>query len=136
MDIVESQFANMHIYRDELSLGSVWLTPVSVSARYHLTVWEEIKPYVSLGGSYMWFSKSDPGWATDKVTYKGGLGVRFAVGVNYEISDKLFVNAEVFTQFSDRCNVDLDFTKSIKWDLKTQVTPHNMGLTVGVGYRF
>ncbi len=136
MTIVESQFENMHIYRDELSVGSVWLTPVSLSVGYHLRLWEDVVPYVSLGGSYMFFGKSDPGWAADKVTYKGGLGGRFAIGTDYKITDNLYINGELFTQLSDRCNVNLDFSKSIKWDLKTQVRPHHIGLTFGIGYRF
>lgn len=136
MDMVEGNYPNMKIYRYELSVGNVWIAPISLSVRYHLTKFNKIVPYALAGGSYTLFTNADPGWGADKVTYQNTWALHFGIGADYNITDRWFINAEVRKFFSNRSTVDLDFSKTMNWQIKTQVQPNLLNFTAGFGYRF
>lgn len=120
------------------NIGSVWLLPPTLTAQYHVTQlgdWtgeralRKIKPYFGVGVNYTMFFNEDAG-DFDSISYEDSFGLALQAGVDIEITDGLYVNADV---------------KYIM--METDWSINNGGLTgsadinplivgVGVGYRF
>ena len=136
MDMVNGDYSNIDLYRYELELGSVWMTPLSLSAQYHLTLWNKIIPYASVGATYVLFTNVDPGWAAKEITYANVPAINLGIGVDYNLTDCWFINMEVLQFFADRSDINIDFTNSTDWTIETQLQPKTLNITMGLGYRF
>lgn len=136
MDMVNGDYSNIDLYRYQLELGSVWMAPLSLSAQYHLTLWDKIIPYASVGATYVLFTNVDPGWAAKEISYTNVPAINFGIGVDYNLTDRWFINMEVRQFFSDRSGVNMDFTNSTDWTLEAQLQPQTLNVTMGLGYRF
>lgn len=136
INMVNGDYANIGLYRNDLELGHVWITPISISIRYHFTDLGKVTPYVSAGGAYLFFTDNDPGWAAQSITYQNRPAIPIAIGADFYLSENWFVNAEVQKLFTDNSDVTVDFMNSIEWELKSQIKPQPINVTMGIGYRF
>lgn len=91
---------------DGQNLGSVSLIPPTLSLQYHF-YHKNFKPYIGAGLNYTIFYGEEAG-DLDAISYENELGYVLQAGIDYNLSDKWFIN--------------LDFKKIF---LKTEVTPNN-----------
>ncbi len=91
---------------DGTDLGSVSILPPTLSLQYHF-YYKNFKPYLGAGINYTLFYGEDSGDLED-IEYKNQVGYALQAGLDYNISDKWFIN--------------LDFKKMF---LKTEITPDN-----------
>ncbi|MCI4661122.1 MAG: outer membrane beta-barrel protein [Neomegalonema sp.] len=112
-----------------VDLGSVWLLPPTITAQYHFTNFGAFKPYVGAGINYTIFYNEDSGAAAD-IEYENGFGFALQAGIDYEIGDGIYLNADVKKLWlsTDVKVTGPDVTGSVDLD------PWIFG--VGVGYRF
>lgn len=136
MDLQDGDYSKIQLFRDDLNMGSIWMTPISLSAAYHFDYWEKVIPYASLSASYILFSGADPGWALDKISYENCIGGMFSLGADYNLTERLFLNAEAYLCLMDNTLINLDMSLTNKWVFETQMTPFHFGLTFGIGCRF
>ncbi|MFV0248676.1 MAG: OmpW/AlkL family protein [Tenacibaculum sp.] len=134
IDMINGNYTELGLYRKSMSLGYVWVTPISLSARYHLTEWSKnIIPYVLAGSSYLLFTNVDPGWGASSVKYQNISALHFALGIDFNIDKHWFINAETRKFLTDKSNVEVEILNS---QLKTQLKPELFNFTIGVGYIF
>lgn len=129
-------YSPMNVLRDEIPLGRVWMAPVSLSVRYHVNHWENVKPYIAAGRTFLLFDKADPGWAADAVEYHSRAALHIGLGTDYYITKRWFVQLDAKYFLANRAKVNPDFTKSVGWKLNGQLKPDPAQVTIGVGYRF
>ena len=112
-----------------LSLGHVWLLPPTLTLQYHVTELGKFKPYVGAGVNYTIFYGGNSGAATS-VEYEDGFGFALQAGIDYEISEGVYLNADVKKIWlgTDVTVTGPNVTGSVDLD------PWVFGL--GVGYRF
>lgn len=134
--MVDGDYSSIDLYRYNLELGNIWITPLGLSARYNLAFSNKIVPYALVGATYLLYTNVDPGWAAKEITYTNVPAINFGIGADYNLNDCWFVNLEVRKFFADRSNVHIDFTNSIEWSLDTQLQPQPLNVTVGLGFRF
>ncbi|MEL6980633.1 MAG: OmpW family protein [Pseudomonadota bacterium] len=77
----------------DASLGDVWLLPPTLTLQYHVTELGAFKPYVGAGVNYTIFYNEDGG-AFD-VDYDDSFGFVLQAGLDYEVAEGLYVNADV-----------------------------------------
>ncbi|MFV0541879.1 MAG: OmpW/AlkL family protein [Aestuariibaculum sp.] len=137
MSMTGGNYNEMDMYRNSMDIGSVWMSPLGLSVAYHFKqLSQTIIPYLSVGGNYMLFLNSDPGWGADAVTYQNRPAFNIAFGTDINLSSCWFVNIHVQKFFTDKSMVNVDFSKSIGWKLESQLSPNPLNLTAGLGYRF
>ncbi len=129
-------YSSMQVLRDEISIGKVWIIPVSLSVRYHVTRWEKLKPYVAAGRTFLLFNYPDPGWGADAVEYHSRAALHAGIGADYHIGNNWFINGELRHHFTNRSDVTPDFTNSVGWKLNGQLKPDPAQVSIGIGYRF
>ncbi|TKW60607.1 MAG: OmpW family protein [Blastochloris viridis] len=109
-------------------LGTVKLLPPTLTAQYHFTNLDKFKPYVGAGLTYAHFYDADhPGFGS--VKYDDSVGVALQAGVDYKLTDKIYLNADVKQIF-----VGTDVTVNDTITAKANLNPIVAG--IGVGYRF
>lgn len=109
-------------------LGTVKLLPPTLTAQYHFTNLDKFKPYVGAGLTYAHFYDADhPGFGS--VKYDDSVGVALQAGVDYKLTDKIYLNADVKQIF-----VSTDVTVNDTITAKANLNPIVAG--IGVGYRF
>ena len=91
---------------DVLSLGSVSLMPPTLTLQYHARL-GNFKPYIGAGLNYTIFYGEEAG-DLDAISYENEIGYVLQAGIDYNLSDKWFIN--------------LDLKKIF---LKTEITPNN-----------
>ncbi|MBR9846266.1 MAG: OmpW family protein [Algicola sp.] len=91
---------------DVVSLGSVSLLPPTLTLQYHARL-GNFKPYIGAGLNYTIFYGEEAG-DLDAISYENEIGYVLQAGIDYNLSDKWFIN--------------LDFKKIF---LKTEITPNN-----------
>ncbi|SDZ77589.1 OmpW/AlkL family protein [Rubrimonas cliftonensis] len=122
------------------NLGDVWLLPPTLTLQYHvdqLGDWTgmeslaALKPYVGAGVNYTMFLGEDAG-QFQKIRYDDAFGFALQAGLDYEIAEGVYLNADVKYIFLET-----------DWTLDTgagtvggnvEINPLIIGL--GVGYRF
>lgn len=119
-------------------IGSVWLLPPTLTAQYHVTQlgdWtgeralRKVKPYFGVGVNYTMFFNEDAG-QFDSISYDDAFGLALQAGVDIEITDGLYLNADVKY-------IMMETDWSINHGGLTgsaEINPLIIGL--GVGYRF
>ena len=112
-----------------LSLGHVWLLPPTLTLQYHVTELGAFKPYVGAGVNYTIFYGGNSGAATS-VEYEDGFGFALQAGVDFEIGEGVYLNADVKKIWlgTDVTVTGPNVTGSVDLD------PWVFGL--GLGYRF
>ncbi len=78
-----------------VDLGKVWLLPPTLTLAYHLPVSKEVQPYVGAGVNYTIFYGIKDGPAIAKTSYKNSFAPAAQLGVDFDISKKLFLNFDV-----------------------------------------
>lgn len=123
---------------DGADLGEVWLLPPTLTLQYHVTQLGEwsgvealgkLKPYFGAGVNYTIFYAEDDG-QFDKVSLDNSFGWALQAGFDYEISEGVYLNADVKKIFLD---TDVSVNSGALTGTAT-VDPWLIG--VGVGYRF
>ncbi|QDL93463.1 OmpW family protein [Paroceanicella profunda] len=119
-------------------IGSVWLLPPTLTAQYHFTrlgEWtgtpalSKVRPYIGAGVNYTMFYNEDAGQFRD-IEYDDAFGWAFQAGVDVEIAEGLFLNADVKY-------ILLDTDWSINHgELRGKVDINPLIVGVGLGYRF
>ena len=113
----------------DVNLGHVWLLPPTLTLQYHFEG-ETIHPYLGAGVNYTMFYGEDPGDVID-VTYEDGFGFAMQAGLDYDINDKWFINADIkYILLSS--DVDVNVGAAI---LDTDVSLNPFLFGVGVGMR-
>ncbi len=136
MSMKNGDYSSMKVLRDEIPLGRVWLTPISLSIRYQVNRWSKIKPYLAAGRSFLLFDQEDPGWAADAVEYHSRSALHFGLGLDYHLHESWFLQLDLKHFLANRAKVNPDFTKSVGWKLNGQLKPDPTQMTIGIGYRF
>jgi outer membrane protein len=79
-----------------INLGKVWLLPPTLTAQYHFNPKGKIKPYVGAGLNYTHFFNEDaPGGTITKIDYKDTWGWAAQAGVDFQVSERWYVNIDV-----------------------------------------
>lgn len=125
--------------QDGDELFDAWVIPPTISLQYHFRPDKNFRPYVGAGINYTFFTDDD---ATDSleatlnqgvhVSTENGLGWALQAGMDYDISDNLFVNL-------DLKYIDIDTTAVLDTNpgpliVDVDVDPWVVG--VGIGMRF
>ncbi|HVY03714.1 MAG TPA: OmpW family outer membrane protein [Caulobacterales bacterium] len=110
-------------------LGEVWLLPPTVTAQYHFNPDGKVKPYIGAGVNYTHFYNAKPG-ALSSVEYKDTWGWALQAGVDYQISDRWYLNADVK---KIKIQPDVRFNNGAV-TAAVKIDPWVIGL--GVGYKF
>lgn len=108
-------------------LGSVWLLPPTLTFQYHFTGIEGFKPYIGAGVNYTIFYGEDD--AAAAVRYEDSFGLALQAGVDIEIGDGWYLNADV-----KRLWLDTDITVNGVDAGSVDIDPWIFG--AGVGVRF
>ncbi len=114
-------------------LGSAWLLPPTLSLQYHMPVGNDsgLKPYVGAGINYTFFySEKAAGGAITDFNLKDSVGFSLQVGVDLEIAENTFLNADVKKLF---LSTDAEINGgAVTADVK--IDPWIIGM--GIGYKF
>jgi outer membrane protein len=111
-----------------VDLGSVKLLPPTLTAQYHFTCDKNWKPYVGAGVTYAHFYDAEhPGFGS--VKYDDTWGTALQAGVDYKLTDKVYLNADVKKIF-----LSTDATVNNTITAKANLNPTIAG--IGIGYRF
>jgi outer membrane protein len=116
----------------EVQLGSVQLLPPTLTLQYHFREGKRFRPYVGAGINYTWFFDEEPASGLD-VKYDDSFGFALQAGMDFELTDNVFLNFDVKHIFLDTdATINAGALGIINADVK--VDPWIVG--VGVGYRF
>lgn len=115
----------------ETDLGDVWVLPPTLTAQYHFTdaCLGKFKPYVGAGVTYAHFYNAEHAAGLNSVKYEDSFGPALQAGVDYKLTDKLYLNADVKRLYVNS-NVKVNDTITATANLQPWV------IGVGVGYRF
>lgn len=106
-----------------------WVLPPVLTVQYHFNPKGRLSPYVGAGVNYMMFySGSDKNGFT--VDLDDGFGLALQAGVDYAVSGKYSLNADVKKIFFE---TDADINSGA---LKSKVDLNPWVVSVGVGYKF
>jgi len=111
-------------------IGSAWIVPATLTVQYHHPLDGVLKPYVGAGINYSFFWNEDPSASFNSLEMDGGFGFALQAGVDYQISDRWFLNADLKKIF---LNVDASLNNGAT-RADVDLDPWVFGL--GVGYRF
>ncbi|MNK00123.1 Outer membrane protein W precursor [compost metagenome] len=78
-----------------VDLGEVWLLPPTLTFAYHMPVSKQVQPYVGAGVNYTIFYGVKNGPAIAKTSYKNAFAPAAQLGVDFDITKKLFLNFDV-----------------------------------------
>jgi outer membrane protein len=113
------------------NIGETKHLPPTLSLQYHWTRWGKFQPYVGAGINVTYFFDEDTKGALEGSDLDLDTSVGFAgqLGVDYQLSDKWFLNANV-RYMNIETDADLDGTKVAE----VKIDPWLYG--INVGYRF
>ncbi|MFZ4761435.1 MAG: OmpW/AlkL family protein [Alphaproteobacteria bacterium] len=112
-----------------INVGKAWLLPPTLTAQYHFSDFEAVKPYIGAGVNYTHFFNADGG-ALNAVNYDDSFGLALQAGVDVPIKDNWYFNLDVKKIF---ISTKVKFSPS-GVSAKVDIDPLLVG--VGVGYRF
>jgi outer membrane protein len=115
--------------KDGADLGNISLLSPTLSLQHHFYL-NKFKPYLGAGLSYTAFYGEDPG-ELDAIEYKNEVGYLIQAGIDYNISDKWFLNIDfkkIFLKSEVTANNDSSNTAEVNLD------PIMLGF--GVGMKF
>ncbi len=111
-------------------LGHVWLLPPTLNLQYHFYA-GDFKPYVGAGINYTIFYGVDEGDVVD-MDYDNTVGFSFQAGVDYNLNDKWFLNADI-KYLALSTDVDVNTGTAV---LPVEVDINPLIIGVGVGMKF
>ncbi|ABC30332.1 Outer membrane protein W [Hahella chejuensis KCTC 2396] len=129
-----------HGLGDDLKTAEVTHLPPTVSVQYYpMEAGAAFQPYVGVGVNYTLFfdeeltSDFKGAMGDGKIKLDNSFGAAFQLGVDYQLTDNLVVNAAVW-------KIGIDTTATIDLDsgaqIKTDVDIDPLVYMVGVGYKF
>lgn len=77
-----------------VDLGDVWLLPPTLTLQYHFNA-GKLRPYLGAGVNYTIFYGADEGSTVQGIEYDNAFGFAFQGGLDYDLNDKWFLNADV-----------------------------------------
>lgn len=86
---------------DGFDIFDTWVIPPTISLQYHFMPDSNIRPYAGLGVNYTFFVADDATSALESavgpvhVSTENGFGWSAQVGIDYDITDKWFINLDV-----------------------------------------
>lgn len=113
-------------------LGDVLLLPPTLTVQYHFNDLGAWKPYVGAGVNYTFFLNENAGQFTD-IDYDDAFGFALQAGVDYEIAEGVYLNADVKYIFLET-DWTLETTPGNRIGGSVDINPLIVG--VGIGYRF
>ncbi len=117
----------------DVSLGSVYLIPATITAQYHILPKGPFDPYVGAGGSYFMFFDAQPASSPVLNTkYDNAFGYAFEIGANYRIAHRWYANVDA-TKVMVHTVSNVDSTAG-HVHANVSLDPWLVG--VGVAYRF
>ncbi|SDW93498.1 outer membrane protein [Lutibacter oricola] len=114
----------------EVDLGNVWLLPPTLTLQYHFNG-DKAHPYLGAGVNYTMFYNVDAGDVVD-VDYENAFGVAMQAGIDFDLNDKWFINADVKYIFLST-DVTVNAGAAIL-DADVDINPFIAG--IGIGRRF
>ncbi|WP_294825022.1 OmpW family outer membrane protein [uncultured Flavobacterium sp.] len=122
--------------RTDVDLGSVYLLPPTLTLQYHFMPDSDFRPYAGAGINYTIFYGVDEGSTVKDVEYENAFGFALQAGLDYAISDKFFVNADVKKIFL-KTDVTVDASNladGLSIPAEVDINPWLFG--IGVGMKF
>ncbi|HLY55311.1 MAG TPA: OmpW family outer membrane protein [Stellaceae bacterium] len=115
----------------DVSLGSVWLLPPTLTLQYHYRAMPTLDLYAGAGINYTFFlGPSLPsGGPVTSIAYDNNIGGAIQAGLDYAISDRWVLNLDVKQLL-------LNTTVHVNGAIKADVDLNPALVGVGVGYRF
>ena len=113
-------------------VGDTWFFPPTVLAQYHFTGFGALKPYVGIGGGYVWFFDETTGKNFKDLKLNSTANVTFQVGADYHLAGNWFANVDLKYMV-----LGTDFSTHVGSTLITghaDIDPIIVG--AGIGYRF
>lgn len=118
----------------DIELGDVWLLPPTLTLQYHFNG-EKVHPYLGAGLNYTLFYGEDEGPTADDVEYDNALGFAFQGGIDIDLNDKWFLNADIkYVMLSTDVTVDATSALNATVGADVDINPFLFGF--GVGMRF
>lgn len=117
-------------------LGDTWMFPPALTLQYHFTGMGNFKPYVGVGAQWIhFFSEGVRNAVADKMSIDDAFGFTLQAGVDIEIGNGWYMNADVKKSFLDTEVTFVNFqgggqTLRVDHDLDPWI------FSVGIGYRF
>ena len=129
---------------DGLKLFDTWVLPPTVTLQYHFLPESKIRPYVGVGVNYTAFLADNATSQLEaavggpvKVSTENSWGYAFQAGVDYDIDDKWFLNADVkYIDISTAAKLGVNGGVNAGTVLNVDVDVDPWVFGVGVGYRF
>ncbi len=119
---------------DNIDLGDVWLLPPTLTMQYHFYT-GDFKPYLGAGVNYTIFYGADQGPTADNVDYENSFGLAFQAGVDFNLSDKWFLNLDAkYISISTDASVDATTALGATVGADVDINPFVLGF--GVGMKF
>jgi outer membrane protein len=118
----------------DIELGDVWLLPPTLTFQYHFNG-DKLHPYLGAGINYTLFYNVDDGPVADKVDYDNALGFAFQLGMDIDLNDKWFINAD-FKYLLLNTDVTVNATTALDATVGADVDINPIIAGIGVGMRF
>lgn len=116
----------------DVNLGSVWLLPPTLTLQYHFNG-TKAHPYIGAGINYTFFYNSHEFEPLKDVSYENAFGIAFQTGLDYDITDKWFLNADIkYILLGTDATVKVNDATTI--GAEVDINPLLFG--IGVGMRF
>jgi len=110
-------------------LGHVWLLPPTLNLQYHFYA-NDFKPYLGAGINYTIFYGVDTG-DLDDIEYDSAVGFSLQAGLDYNLSDKWFLNLDIKKLF---LKTDVTVNNDSANPAEVEINPLIIG--VGLGIKF
>ena len=117
----------------DIDLGSVWLLPPTLTAQYHFII-DDFKPYLGAGINYTIFYNSDEGPVANEVSYDNSVGFTLQAGMDYNITEKWFLNVDVKKLFLNT-DATVNATTALGATVGADVDINPWLIGLGFGYR-
>ncbi|MBS0234541.1 MAG: OmpW family protein [Proteobacteria bacterium] len=111
-------------------LGNFWAFPPVVTLQYHMDPIMGFKPYAGVGFQYIHYFNTDSGDLGGRLHLSDSLGFAIQGGVDYEIGNGWYLNADVKKIWLD---TDANW-RGTGFTAKVDVNP--LIVSAGIGYRF
>lgn len=138
LELTKANLSDLKMRGHNLSFGKVSASPLTLSGRFHIPLWDKAVPYAGIGVTYMLLKKVNTSWMIEDISYKNVWGGTAMIGLDYNLAgDHWFLNAEICSGIIDRSSLDLDVSNIIDGgQLPGQIKLNSTSFSIGVGYRF
>ena len=119
----------------DVDLGDVVLLPPCLLLEYHVLPDSSFRPYVGAGLNLTIFLDEDPGPVADDIDYDTAVGYVLSAGIDYDINEDWFLNADVKKLFLNT-DVEVDFTSALGTTVTADVDLDPWIFGLGLGRKF